>query len=226
MSTNPHRPPPASNSKTTDLGPLIFENRGRTSKEVLIALGYSGFAVYSQIVLYSVLCLTAVVLILTKTLTLAEKPTPEEYRTRLYVGLAMFLSILGVMSWVFLRRPKKGKLAIHENGFRYRRRSLLWGEIRSIHAGRPLGRIESALVSTNRVLGKISPTNQAAAELSASAIDSALTLDLKDGTRHVMPVVSVYCEPEDIRRFLDVLTTRRPEIEVDPRLLTLTIKDS
>ena len=101
---------------------------------------------------------------------------------------------------------------MHENGFRYGRKTVPFSDLSSISIGQLGSRVMDGLIGFNRVAGRFSVQNRAAALLAQASLKASALLEFNDGRRWPMKNILVIYLQSDIDRFFDAIWSRHPEL--------------
>jgi hypothetical protein len=206
VSVGSHRAPLAGGDELDGLGSVVMSCRDRSEKERIEAMG-QGMAFYYFLPLVLPLVLCGLFLQALEKFGVRLSPLGA----RLLIGL-FYTTICGWWFWQLFHKPSKPSLVLHERGFRYKRTLVPFSEVAAVRLGRELSAAQSAVVTLNRLVGRISSDNASAATLVERACEGSVTVVFNNGERRTLNGMLIRPEPKDVSEFLGRLRALNPDL--------------
>lgn len=191
------------------LGPVVLRCRTRPRKDAWRALGGPALTIHTTPffgALFLTMPLAGIALYQKVPPPLMIHPIWGPVLGTWYVGCT------AMIYRYYFTSPRGPSLVLHEGGFRYGRKAVLFSELSSISVGQLGSRAMDGIIGFNRVLGRLSLQNRAAALLGEASVKASALLEFKDGRRWPMKNILVIYLQSDIERFFDAIWSRHPEL--------------
>ncbi len=184
-------------------GEVLRCRRCRRSSVHVNLIGITG---YIQLVLLppmvALFATGAVILFLSKVLEVQGQNIP------LAAGLAgLFVTITVALYIFFFSIPDNPCLVLHENGFRYRRRTVLFSKLTAIS----IGQDDTALAQVARGLGSLMSWHPAG-RVAENSQRASVKLIFNDKTSASMKNVLLENNYDDLMKFFDIIKRDQPHI--------------